>query len=67
MKNVDFFISRLFFMIDFYILKKNFNNSFFRIGEKWCQNKDKAKQWKQTKSTFFINKINQSLRIPQKK
>ena len=44
MKNVDFFISRLFFMIDFYILKKNFNNSFFRIGEKWCQNKDKAKQ-----------------------
>ena len=50
-------------MIDFYILKKTFNYYFFEIGETWCQNKDKAKQWKQ----HFINKINLFLRIPQKK
>ena len=43
MRNVDFF-TILFSIIEFFILKRNFNDSFFRIGEKWCQNKDKAKQ-----------------------
>ena len=62
-------------MMIFYILKKNFKNSFFRIGKKMVvskkiklnsENKFKIRE-KNDKTTFFTNEINQSFRIPLRK
>ena len=58
-------------MMIFYIFKKNFKNSFFRIGKKVVskkiklnsENKFKIRE-KNDKTTFFTNEINQSFRIP---
>ena len=68
MTNVGlFFISRLVFKIDFYIYKENFDNSFFKIDENGIKKTIKLKLKTNDKSASLISKINQSLRIPQKK